>query len=83
MTDGYQDPFLAVPGVGPRWSWDHDGDGLGDRNGNGVGDFDGPILFWRWQVNHLAEGTHTFEFSYTLDGGTTVVFVDFVTVEVG
>jgi len=83
VKDGYQEPFLAVPGTGPRWSWDHDGDGLGDGNGNGIDDFDFPVLFWRWQVKHLDKGTHTFAFTYTDDGGVNTFDLDFVTVEVG
>lgn len=68
---GFQPPFVAVPGSGPRWSWDHDFDGLGDGNGNGIDDFDGPVFFWRYAIKHLSKGTHTFEFEFSFDGGTT------------
>ena len=83
VKSGYQEPFVATPGEGPRWSWDHDGDGLGDGNGNGIGDWDGPILFWRYGLKHLVKGTHTIEFRITDDGGSTFWVHDTITVDVG
>jgi len=38
IKDRYQSPFFAVSGAGPRWIWDHDGDGRGDRDGDGIFD---------------------------------------------
>ncbi|MFX0064860.1 MAG: hypothetical protein ACFFC7_22015, partial [Candidatus Hermodarchaeota archaeon] len=81
VKDWYQDPFIAIPGVGPRWSWDHDNDGLGDGDSDGIGDWDGPILFFRYQSAGLTFGTHTFVFSITDDGGITW-FSDTITVVV-
>jgi hypothetical protein len=73
VKSGYQAPFVAVPGSGPRWSWDHDHDGLGDGNGNSIGDWDGPVVFWRYAVSHMSIGTHTFDFAVTEDGWVTVI----------
>ena len=79
VKGGYQDAFVAEAGTGPRWSWDHDGDGLEDGNGNGVGDWDGPILFFRYLYSGLSVGTHTFEFTIVdLEFGISEV----ITVEV-
>jgi hypothetical protein len=76
---GIQDAFEAVPGSGPRWSWDHDGDGLGDGNGNSVGDWEGPIAFFRYLHSGLAIGTHAFEFTF-IEPGFSVSQI--ITVEV-
>jgi len=79
VKDAYQRAFEAEPRSGPRWSWDHDGDGLGDGNGNGVGDWDGPILFFRYQYSGLSVGRHTFEFTVIdPESGS----LDLITVEV-
>ena len=67
IKSGYQDPFVTIPHFGPAWSWDHDGDGLGDGDNDGIGDWEGPITFFRYQSGGLTKGTHTFEFSYTLN----------------
>jgi len=69
IKDGYQDPFIAETRSGPAWSWDHDGDGPGDKNGNGIGDWSGPVLFFRYQSQGLPSGTHEFLFEITDDGG--------------
>lgn len=74
-NSGYQEPFTApAASSGPAWQWDHDGDGTGDGNGNGLGDWIGPILFFRYESMVLPEGTTTFEFDL---GGLT----DTITVE--
>ncbi len=59
----YQDAFFAQPGSGPRWSWDHDADGLGDGDGDGIGDWYGPVVFFRFPYPGLRPGTHTFQFT--------------------
>lgn len=79
VKEGYQRAFYAQTLSGPRWSWDHDGDGPGDGNGNGVGDWGGPILFFRYQYNGLSVGTHTFEFTII---DPIEARVDLITVEV-
>jgi len=67
-----QDPFVAEPGVGPDWTWDHDGDGLGDGNGNGIGDWTGPVMFWRFEIKpKLDFGDHTWQLEVTTDDWTT------------
>ena len=70
IKSGYQEPFIAATRSGPAWSWDHDGDGPGDRNGNGIGDWSGPVVFFRWQSAGLSAGDHTFDFRFSDDGGT-------------
>lgn len=77
----YQTPFVAVPGEGPRWSWDHDHDGLGNNNGIAE-DWDGPVMFWRYGVKHLEKGTHTFLFTIDYTDATPNL-TDLITVEVG
>lgn len=67
----YQDAFFAETGSGPFWLWDHDGDGPGDGDGDGIGDWNGPVIFFRYQIWRLSRGDHTFTFSYTEDSGTT------------
>lgn len=76
----YQAPFVAVPGEGPRWSWDHDHDGLGNNNGIAL-DWSGPAMFWRYTVKHLEKGTHTFLFTLVQPGPDYLT--DTITVEVG
>lgn len=77
IKDYYQDLFIAVPGTGPAWSWDHDGDGLGD--GNGVGDWNGPILFVRYPHAGFSSGTYYLTFTY-YDDGYTFIMEDTITV---
>ncbi len=67
----YQPAFFARTQCGPDWSWDHDGDGPGDGNGNGVGDFAGPVLFWRAPLGPLGSGTYVLSVEVTMDGGAT------------
>jgi hypothetical protein len=76
----YQTPFVAVPGEGPEWSWDHAGDGLGNNNGI-ANDWSGPVMFWRYSVKHLDKGTHTFVFKLVYPGPD--YDTDTITVEVG
>ena len=59
----YQEAFSAAPGNGIPASWDHDGDGMGDPDGDGVDDWNGPTIFFRYQVAGLTVGPHTFKFS--------------------
>ena len=71
-----QDPFIAQPGVGPEWTWDHDGDGLGDGNGNAVDDWNGPIMFWRFEIKpKLNFGDHIWQLEITYDNWTTVDYI--------
>ena len=63
IKGSYQAPFIAATQSGPNWSWDHDGDGPGDGDGDGVGDWEGAIIFFRYQHPGLAPGTHTFHFT--------------------
>ncbi|MFX0064861.1 MAG: hypothetical protein ACFFC7_22020, partial [Candidatus Hermodarchaeota archaeon] len=79
VKDWYQDPFIAIPGAGPPWLWDHDNDGLGDGDSDGIDDWDGPTLFFRYRSAGLTAGTHTFVFSITDDGGGSW-FSDTITV---
>lgn len=69
VKNHYQPAFMAVPDVGPAWTWDHDNDGLDDGDGDGVGDFEGPHAFfrWRWDWPHWYRpmGDHVFEFCVT------------------
>jgi hypothetical protein len=58
----YQAPFISATKSGPAWSWDHDGDGPGDGDGDGWGDWNVPVLFFRYQHPGLASGTHTLVF---------------------
>ena len=78
----YQTPFIAIATVGPAWSWDHDGDGPGDGDGDGIADWDGPVMFFRYQHLALDPGTHAFDFNITNDGGATYDFSDTITVQV-
>ncbi|MFX0097802.1 MAG: hypothetical protein ACFE7E_08600 [Candidatus Hodarchaeota archaeon] len=81
VKGGYQDAFTAATGSGPRWSWDHDGDGPGDGDGDGIGDWNGPVLFWRYYWPGLPAGIHTFEFGFSYDGGIDW-FYELITVQV-
>ena len=65
VKDGFQEPFIASTRGGPHWSWDHDGDGPGDKDEDGIGDWDGPIVFFRYMVQGLEPGVHTFTFTVT------------------
>lgn len=76
----YQEPFIAATRSGPRWKWDHDGDGPGDGDGDGIGDWAGPVSFFRYAATGLSVGTHTFLFT-AYDGGS-VSDSDLITVEV-
>ena len=80
VKSGYQIPFVAVPGAGPDWTWDHDGDGPGDGNGNGIGDWNGPVLFFRHQESGLSAGSYAFEFTVIYEDGTS--YFDTILVEV-
>jgi hypothetical protein len=71
VKEYYQDAFFAETGSGPFWKWDHDGDGPGDGDGDGTGDWNGPVIFFRYEVKRLSKGDHTFTFSYTEDSGAT------------
>ena len=62
VRGSYQPPFTAATRSGPRWSWDHDGDGPYDRDGDGIGDWSGDMLFFRYQHAGFTSGTHTFTF---------------------
>jgi hypothetical protein len=62
LKDFYQAPFISVTQSGPAWSWDHDGDGPGDGDGDGIGDWNQPIMFFRYPYPGMTVGTHTFEF---------------------
>jgi hypothetical protein len=61
----YQAPFISATKSGPAWSWDHDGDGPGDGDGDGWGDWNVPVLFFRYPHPGLASGLHTFHFKVT------------------
>ncbi|MFW9835028.1 MAG: LamG-like jellyroll fold domain-containing protein [Candidatus Thorarchaeota archaeon] len=74
----YQEPFYTETRNGPRWKWDHDGDGPGDRDGDGIGDWIGPVLFFRYQPYRLAPGTHTLTFTCYVGPG--LILTDTVTV---
>jgi hypothetical protein len=65
----YQSPFVAETQSGPAWSWDHDGDGPGDGDEDGIGDWSGPVLFFRYQSPGLGKGMHTFQFCVHFDDG--------------
>ena len=82
IKDRYQSPFDAVSGAGPRWTWDHDGDGRGDRDGDGIGDWIGPTLFFRYQSPGLPAGEHTFTFE-VVDDGVNWYPLDTITVIAG
>lgn len=71
VKTSYQNAFSAATESGPAWTWDHDGDGAGDGDNDGLGDWSGPILFFRYQSAGLTAGTHTFLFCVTVDGGAT------------
>ena len=63
IKGSYQVPFIAATLSGPAWSWDHDGDGPGDGDGDGVVDWEGPVMFFRYEHPGLTPGTHTFLFT--------------------
>ncbi|MFW9870258.1 MAG: LamG-like jellyroll fold domain-containing protein [Candidatus Thorarchaeota archaeon] len=78
LKSWYQECFYAETFNGPRWMWDHDGDGPGDRDRDGIGDWLGPVIFFRYEVFKLPRGTHTFEFAVYI--GSVPVYLDIVTV---
>ena len=84
IKGSYQDAFFAETNSGPKWSWDHDADGPGDGDGDGVDDWNGPIIFVRYQHPGLGAGTHTFVFTLT-DPGDPIIdgATDTITVQVG
>ncbi len=78
----YQPAFYTETQSGPAWTWDHDGDGPGDGDGDGIGDWNGPIVFFRYPHPGLDTGEHTFEFeAYWLS--TDILFVDTIIVNAG
>jgi hypothetical protein len=81
-ASSYQEPFVAVPSLSnPSWQWDHNNDGLG--NNSGIPDWDGPVLFVRFEAPAVTTtGTHTYDFDITYDGGTTLQDFDFITIDV-
>lgn len=80
VKDWYQPPFEAATGSGPAWSWDHDNDGSGDGDGDGIGDWNGPVMFFRiMHQGNSTPGTYTYTYSLTNDGGATFYAIDTVT----
>ncbi|MHA2143289.1 MAG: LamG domain-containing protein [Candidatus Thorarchaeota archaeon] len=79
LKSWYQEPFYTETHMGPKWEWDHDSDGPGDRDGDGIGDWIGPVLFFRYESFNLEPGTHIFEFvsyfgpGYSLTDTITVI----------
>jgi len=71
VSDLQQPAFYAATQSGAAWSWDHDGDGPGDGDGDSIGDWNGPVSFFRYQHPGMASGTHTFYFFNTNPDGTT------------
>jgi hypothetical protein len=67
IMEFYQPPFEAETQSGPAWTWDHDGDGPGDGDGDGVGDWIGPVVFFRFPYPGVDSGMHTFEFALRFD----------------
>lgn len=80
LKDWYQPPFEAATGSGPAWSWDHDNDGPGDGDSDGIGDWNGPVMFFRimHQGNHTP-GLYAYTYSLTNDGGQTFYAIDTAT----
>ncbi len=74
----YQAPFVSATQSGPAWSWDHDGDGPGDGDGDGIGDWNQPIMFFRYPYPGMTVGTHTFEFHATIADLWDTITVDVV-----
>lgn|SRR5574341_201819 len=79
VRGGYQPPFYAETLSGPRWSWDHDGDGPGDGDGDGIGDWNGPVMFFRYPVTGLSVGTHSLALAVEDQG---VIVNEVITVEI-
>jgi hypothetical protein len=78
VRDLFQSPFDSSTSR-PRWSWDHDGDGRGDGDGDSIGDWSGPVAFFRYWHPGFASGVHTFTFT-TYDFGAPTV--DVITVNI-
>ena len=78
VKEYYQEAFYSETESGPAWSWDHDGDGPFDGDGDGFGDWNGPIVFFRYP--HAGLPTGTYYFMFTLYDDYTYIFTDTITV---
>jgi len=71
VTDAFLEIFYS-DGRGPRWTWDHDADGRGDRDGDGIGDtwVGLHVAPFRYAHPGMAAGPHTFTFSLDYGDGS-------------